>query len=54
MWPPLLGGCSLTKDTDLWLREVGGEGGWEQVDLGKRGEDEGVVPEVIGRLVKAG
>ncbi|CZS87911.1 uncharacterized protein RCO7_00908 [Rhynchosporium graminicola] len=49
VWPHCTGGCSLTRDTRKWLKEVGS---WEKVDL-VQPEDEAfchVVPHIMGVL----
>ena len=51
VWPHFLGGCSITRDTERWLREAGD---WSKIDL-KQPEAEPsyqVIPHVMGVLVK--
>lgn len=50
-WPHFLGGCSLTRDTERWLKEVGT---WTKIDL-HQPEDEPsyhVLPHTMGVLTK--
>lgn len=53
VWPHLLGGCELTRNTAEYLRKAGE---WESVDLGApKGEKwYEPVPYTMGRLVKVG
>lgn len=51
VWPYFLGGCSITRDSEKWLREAGP---WSVVDLS---QPEGeysymVLPHVAGVLTK--
>jgi hypothetical protein len=51
VWPTFIGGCTLTRDTDRWLKEVGS---WSKVDLY---EPEGqttctALPHTMGMLTK--
>jgi hypothetical protein len=51
IWPTFLGGCSITRDTEKWLREAGS---WSKVDL-KQPElepDYKVLPHIMGVLQK--
>jgi hypothetical protein len=51
IWPHFLGGCSITRDTEKFMR---GAGQWKDVDL-KKPEDEpkwAVLPHVMGVLTK--
>jgi hypothetical protein len=51
IWPTFLGGCSITRDTEKWLREAGN---WRSVDL-KQPELEPsyeVIPHIEGTLTK--
>jgi hypothetical protein len=51
VWPHFLGGCSITRDTEKWLRDAGP---WSKVDL-KQPELEPsyqVIPHVMGVLTK--
>lgn len=52
VWPYMMGGCQLTRDTAKLLREAGD---WETVDLGApKGEAwYEPIPYTMGRLVKA-
>jgi len=50
-WPHCLGGCSIRRDTDTYLREAGD---WSKIDL-KHPEDEkyySVLPHIMGFLTK--
>jgi hypothetical protein len=51
IWPTFLGGCSITRDTGKWLKEVGP---WTKVDLKQPPlePDYQVVPHVMGILQK--
>ncbi len=51
LWPTFLGGCSITRDTARWVKEVGA---WNTVDL-KRPDDAEpwhLVPHIMGTLKK--
>ena len=51
IWPHFLGGCSITRDTEKWLRAAGT---WSKVDL-KQPELEPsyqVIPHVMGVLTR--
>lgn len=51
VWPHFLGGCSITRDTEKWLRAAGP---WRKVDL-KQPELEPsyqIIPHVMGVLTK--
>lgn len=51
VWPQFLGGCSITRDSEKWLRAAGP---WRKVDL-KQPELEPsyhVLPHVMGVLTK--
>ena len=52
VWPPLMGGCELTRPTGDWLLTAGK---WESVDFhGPETEEPWVaVPHAAGILVKA-
>jgi len=52
-WPVLMGGCELNRKTDEWLKQAGE---WERIELEGRKGATGyeVIPDVMGRLVKAG
>ena len=51
VWPTFLGGCSITRDTEKWLREAGK---WREVDLTQPPTEPyyQVVPHAMGVLKK--
>ncbi|KAL3424056.1 methyltransferase domain-containing protein [Phlyctema vagabunda] len=50
-WPHLLGGCSITRDTEQYLRD---SGDWSSIDVNKAGEEAKyqMLPFFMGVLVK--
>lgn len=51
VWPTILGGCNINRDTGRYVRDAGP---WSQVDL-VRGKDEygwEMLGHVVGRLVR--
>lgn len=51
IWPHFLGGCSITRDTERWLKKAGP---WSKVDLVQPVDEPSyqVIPHVRGVLVK--
>ena len=51
IWPYFLGGCSITRDSEKWLREAGT---WSKVDLSQPDDEPSytVLPTVGGVLTK--
>lgn len=51
VWPYFLGGCSITRDSEKWLREAGD---WSVVSLKQPQEEPSymVLPHVTGVLQK--
>lgn len=51
VWPHFLGGCSLTRDTEKWLRDAGK---WEKFALVQPADEQWshLVPHVMGVLTK--
>lgn len=52
VWPILMGGCNVNRDTTRSLREAGA---WETFELGKGKGEVGweMLGHIVGRLVKA-
>jgi len=51
VWPAFLGGCSITRDTEKWLKEAGQ---WSVIDLKQPSAEPyyQVIPHVMGVLKK--
>lgn len=51
LWPHFLGGCSITRDTEKWLKE---SGTWTDVDLYQPHDEPSyhVLPHTMGVLTK--
>ena len=52
VWPIVMGGCNINRDTAKSLRAAGE---WEKVELGKGKDEVGweMLVHIVGRLVKA-
>lgn len=51
VWPHFLGGCEITRDTEMTLKEVGP---WNKADIAQPGDEPAyqVIPHIKGVLVK--
>jgi len=51
IWPHFLGGCSITRDSEKWLKEAGP---WNKADLMQPVDEPSykILPHVMGVLTK--